>query len=219
MAETTTTDQFAHVHQDATRDLELLGHQALERSSEGSGPEEDDRTILRLDVAEFIRGLARAYGRGSDNSDPNNRPEPRAIFRRAVSQLSDLEMKHFVVTNLLESLKRGEPLGITVKRFARLGLINRKAPSKTVESTEDVQGELRPADVRAVKWSLAKLRKAALLVGKICINAVKAIPQMVEVKPSLHLAAGLPIPTLTFEGHGLTLAEAWDLLSEGIDDI
>src|SRR5688572_27242229 len=146
--------------------------------------------------------------------------EPEAILKTGLGQLSAVERRMFVLGNILERVKAGEPFDDVVGSFVQLGLLSQPpvAPTAAVGAVPVPQDNARRGLGDRLFRKQNRLRKIALSLVRICVNAVKAIPEFVKIKPKIQLS--FPIPSIGFEleADGMTVGDLLRRLSEGLGD-
>ncbi len=202
MPDTGWPEDFEHVHRDAVRTLDLditklaADHQAVLASL--------DQELVST-VQELLLKLS-----------PDAVPRPDQVFRHALEGLDRIEAQRFLVENLLESVKRGESISKVLSRYKNLGLLKATAVPEGKAGTADAQEDgtaIGPALMRRKKG----IRRIVTDVIHIAINALKSVPDWVEIKPHIHL---LPVPSLSFsiEGKGKTVQEIFEILRGSTSD-
>jgi hypothetical protein len=141
--------------------------------------------------------------------------DPAVILRKALASLAKVDDMRFVLQNLLEALKRAgiEETGIVKKTldfYQHLGLTD--LPVSLETSSNPPSDPHNPWGWGAVLRDLLKwLNKVALTLMEIVINAIKAIPMFIGIKPSIVVG---PLPSLSFElvAESVSVAELFKVL-------
>jgi len=119
-------------------------------------------------------------------------PDPDTVLHKALSNLSKVEAKAFILQNLLEQIKSGKPIVATVENYRKLGLLDLPNISSTTtnEPTSGTGGFLRRIG--------GYLKKVGLTLMQLIVNCMQTIPRFVTVKPSIGLVGGF-VPMISFE--------------------
>lgn len=196
MSEVQPQEQFEVLHRSTCKDLQLE-RAALETyaAAEPASPlvQELTDTVTKI--------LALVSPEGALNAE--------AIFKNAIEAMGLVEAKHFVLSNLLEGLKRGEDEKILLSRFKMLGLRGATPPQtpaqqETVHSDADIPTE--------VTKGLGLLKRCGLALAQITVNALRTIPKFVEIEPSISLVGPLPVLALNLKGKGMSIHELFEAL-------
>jgi len=191
MTEPQSIEDFEHLHNDS---VERFENERLRLETMptplGLGP-------LDFELKETLKKIL-------ENIPKEGRVDPEDVFRAAVSSLPILDAKRYLVDNLLESLKRGEVLSETMKRYKDLGLIS-EGPS--------------PADSNAPIMNLGtELQNRKGLWGRITttimgdgVNALKAIPKWVEIEPQVTFIGLVPVLSFSLKGKGIAIQDLFDV--------
>jgi hypothetical protein len=125
--------------------------------------------------------------------------------------LDKLDKKQFILSNLLEQLKKGEDYYKILDRFNKLGLTDIELPK-----LKDRKPKLRDRG-KALLRSMTSLKGIKKKLWQLVINFADSIPHFMELKPRLSLTAGL-IPAISFDiaGKGLSVHEALHRLFKDI---
>jgi hypothetical protein len=102
----------------------------------------------------------------------------------------------FVVDNLLESVKRDDSLQNSVTRYVDLGLLDFPTTNFEEEKRNSPWGSNFRSG-RYLRRMMNGLRKVALTVIEIVMNAVKLIPKLVEITPDLVIGWTGPSPNIS----------------------
>jgi hypothetical protein len=148
--------------------------------------------------------------------------DPELVFKRAARSLERVESFRFLTDNLFEAVKHDESFNDTIKNYRHLSLF----PSPT-------GGSALPDDKRNSPWILNRfvggflkklrkgLKKLALALIELLINALKVIPRFeeIEITPSVGFAG--PFPTVSFDialkAKGIAVHELFETLMGSLD--
>ncbi|HXO27485.1 MAG TPA: hypothetical protein VOA80_09095 [Thermoanaerobaculia bacterium] len=135
-----------------------------------------------------------------------NLKDPEEVLARGFEALGKVEARQFVIQNILESVKRGDSLNLTLRRFNQLGLTNLRLPLLDSESTgAEREGKSGLLLMRLLRW----IGQFTHALFQIIINAIKAIPKFVALKPSIGVVGAFPSLTFALEGEAVTLRDLW----------
>ena len=148
---------------------------------------------LLQDHHEFLREIADGF---------LNLKDPKEVLARGFEALGKVEARQFVVQNILESVKRGESLNLTLRKFNELGLTDLRLPSPDFESTG---AERREKSGGLLMKLMGWTRKFTHALFEIIINAIKAIPKFAAIKPSVGVVGAFPSLTFELEGEAVTI--------------
>ena len=204
MPEPMTQQEFAHEVSDGLQRLELIRLTPLdpEASPELHALYADQQAM----VGEVKHKLA------------THATDARLVLSGAIETLGMVEDARYVVENLTEGLKKGGRARELLTRTYDLGLSKVTLP-KAVDRGKDAQ-EDPPNGGRWLKWMRKQLARVADTLIHLAINALRAIPDFVAVKPSLGIVTGFPMLSVQFEleANPLTIREIFDLLRKGLWD-
>lgn len=156
---------------------------------------------LLQDHLQFLRETA---------SELFNLNDPREILARGFESLGKVEARQFVIHNILESVKRGESLDGTLRRFNDLGLTDIQLPSHDSESMGSGRGEKTGRFLMRIMGFTKEFTHA---LYEIILNAIKAIPQFVAIRPSVGLVGVFPSLTFELECKAVTIDDLFCYLS------
>jgi hypothetical protein len=131
--------------------------------------------------------------------------------------IGEAERHQFVLTNMLEALKKGEPLASVIVRYNEIGLTDIE-PEPALQPAEPLQLQpMAPAEkpaglIRRLMRGLASLCEALI---RNAILAAKAVSDRLKIKinPIVGATAGLPTLEFEFEYEAeFNVGEAWDVL-------
>jgi hypothetical protein len=154
------------------------------------------------------------------------KPDPNVILNKALANLSKVDERSFVLTNLLEAIKRGEVAEVVLRKYKELGLtnidvdavkINMGGTGQNLNIGKNAVPPSSPRDLGGFIQRLGqKLNKFALALMEIVVNAMKTIPMFVGVKPSIGMVG--PVPSLSFEleGESMKLSELFDAMQRKV---
>lgn len=137
----------------------------------------------------------------------NSRPEQ--LIKVALNAVNALESKHFLLTNLLESLKKGDNYYETMKRFKDLGITNLEIPETSNENDKTVKGK-----GKAIFRLKNAIKKFVLALYQIIVNAIKSIPNFVKLKPRIGVTGWFPSLSFEIEGDSVTIQAFYELLTD-----
>jgi len=154
----------------------------------------------------------------------DEKPEPAVILKKALASLSKVDERRFVLTNLLEAFKRGENVVKTLRKYRELGYTGvdvdavnpyKPDPNSAFENSAENSSFKRDLGVYVQRLG-KKLNKFALALMQVVVNAMKAIPMFVGVKPSIGMVG--PVPSLSFEleGEAVNLSELFEVLRSNV---
>jgi hypothetical protein len=123
----------------------------------------------------------------------NRYHSPTKQLSVALSALSKLEKREFVLSNMLEQLKKGEDYYKILERFNNLGITDIEIPEEQEEQTPNNEGK-GSGIVRGLK----ALRDFGKAVVQIVISLINSIPDLIQLKPRIGVA-GTFVPTISFE--------------------
>ncbi len=146
-------DEFEHHHNDCI--VRLLKEKAgLETDMEKTpGLQPIDRELVD-DIDQLLKELVSTA-----------QIEPQDVFKKAMAFLPKLDAKRLVIDNILESLKRGDNLSETYKRYQELGLLSSEnganvsgnTPTKLGTELLKRKGFLKRIGSRSAGWPLMRL--------------------------------------------------------------
>jgi hypothetical protein len=187
------------------REVHNQAHSRLADVSVGrpmSGVELDStQESLLLDHFEFLRETANGF---FDLKDP------REVLARGFEALGEVEARQFVIQNILESVKRGESLNATLRKFNELGLTDLPLPLSDFESRGAGRREKSGGLLMTIMGWTKNFTHALLA---IIINAIRSIPEFVAIKPSVGVVGAFPSLTFELEGEAVTIHDLFNYLS------
>jgi hypothetical protein len=152
--------------------------------------------------------------------DLENAEEPKSVVKAALQGLHRLDTLGLVLQNLMEAVKRDESFSDTVRRYSKLGILKSVPPlpqdikTNPWFSSETVWGKLKKVT--------SQLRKIALRCIELLLNALRAIPMFVELKPSPSIGMSGFLPSIAFEFEleikGVALNELIEVLLQSSDE-
>jgi hypothetical protein len=136
---------------------------------------------------------------------------PEKQLSVVLSALDKLEKKHFILSNLLEQLKKGEDYYKILNRFNKLGLTDIKIPKKK-DRNENIEGK-----GRGILNSIGFLKRIGKTLHHLTINFLTMIPSFIALKPRIGVTGGF-MPSISFEieSTGHTAQELFNLLTKDI---
>jgi hypothetical protein len=131
---------------------------------------------------------------------------PEKQLSVALSAIDKLDKKQFILSNLLEQLKKGEDYYKILERFNKLGLSDIKIPNKK-DRNENIKGR-----GRAILDSIKSSGGIKKTLYQLVINFITSIPSFIKLKPRIVFTAGF-IPSISFdiESTGHTMQEIFNL--------
>lgn len=134
---------------------------------------------------------------------------PEKLVSIALSSVNSLERKHFLLSNLLESLKKGDNYYDTLNRFNNLGITNIKMPEPKKEKKYNIEGK-----GSGILASMKSLKNFALALYQVIINSIKSIPSFIKLKPRVGVSGMFPSISFEIEGSSVTIQKFYELLSK-----
>lgn len=205
----TEMDWFRHFHQAAATELTVIIKNHIDR------PTDVTQQKLVAKHQETLDGIL--------SSVNEEKFEPTSVFQKGLTALANMDKERFLIENLLEAVKRGESLRDTVGKYRTLGLtdIDVSQVAIDVNNNNDGAASLPPSSVGAGKLLgqfLHKLKKVSTKLMQLVINAMKAIPKFIGIKPSIGFSGPFPILSLQFDlqTESITLHELFQDLTKGL---
>jgi len=218
MAENRTDlDWFHHFHQVAITELILLINEDVKLRPDVS--ENQAQRSLLDKHQELLKQIVEDFKK-------EEKPEPASVFQKGLRALSNIEKERFLVENLLEDIKRGESFRNILERYNTLNLSNFETTNIPRENATTTRSRnqvttLPPSSAGAgdlLQQLLERLKKVAIKVMQLLINAMKVIPKFVSVKPIVGFSG--PFPTFSFQldlqTEALNLYELFQDLTRGL---
>ena len=221
MTEGEAADDFQHQYRDRLQAMKLNRYEASELRK---GLDNLKREESPPDVT--ARGLLLdEYERLHDTiiKDLSETSDPQILFERSLRSLDRLERFRFVIDNLLETVKRDDSLNNILQTYYDVGLITRRANDPTL-----------PTEKRVNPWPwnrsagdflrkiMRGLKKLALTLFEILVNALKAIPRLAEIEIRPNVGISGPFPTIQFDfdlkAKGITIHELFEALAGSLDE-
>jgi hypothetical protein len=209
-------DDFLHQHRDALKSIQLNAYEnkaELERA-----PNDPLHTAQRMLVHEYekmVTKIAEDLKRAS--------PEPEMVLEHSTRGLHRVDRCRHLLENLLEAVKRGESLNNTLDEFGRLDLAEKASASSPLgieKATSPFLWNLGAG--RFLRRMLRRLKKLALTLIELVVNAVRAIPRFVSIHPKPSLGFAGAFPTLSFEfdleAEPITIHELFHALEGTLDE-
>ena len=183
----TAEEMFAHIHRDGLRDLALARSEANQQ---------DDPVPATPAIMFTLRNEYRTMLNAVIEKLTVDKPEPEIVFRNGLASLELIQRFRFVVENLLEAVKRDDSLNNSATRYVALGLLT----FPTTNFPDEARTSPWPSNAgsgRILNKMMNGLRRVALTVIEIVMNAVKIIPKLVEIKPNIIIGWTGPFPTFS----------------------
>jgi hypothetical protein len=186
-------EQFRHAYYDGLAALERTQLENQVEKAALSVSESPSNRVLLEKFDEMVRGVLESVKREV--------AEAEAILKGGLHALEKVEEFRFLLDNVIEAVKRNDSLHNTLKRYEELGLI----PQACLADVPDEKPESPWRWNRNAGPFLRKLwhrvRKVALIVMEIVVNAIKVIPKFasLKLKPSIGVAGAFPTFHLQFE--------------------
>jgi hypothetical protein len=214
--EMSSEEMLQHLYHDRLQQLKLNQAQteALGAELVGLGAElVDSRRILleqyKAMIGEVIESLT------------IEKPDPELVLQRGLKALYRIEQFRFLLGNLLEAVKRDESLKNSLIHYKSLGLTDFTPPqSFTQEEEKKSPWPSNAGAGRFLRKLWEQLRKAALTIMEIVLNAIKLVPKLVSIKPQPSIGLSGPFPTFSLEfdleAEAITIHEFFHDLTEGL---
>lgn len=203
-------DVFLHSYGDALEHLKLIQTEtALDAKTDAKKPH------VHVVLTEQFQTMV-----GSLIDDLSvEKPEPEVVLKRAFAAMNRIERHRFLLENLLEAVKRDESLQNSLGNYARLGLLDFEFPNTTEEKRQSPwRSNSGAGKLLRTLWD--RLRRVAMTVMEIAINAIKVIAKLVAIKPKPSIGLSGPFPTFTLqfelEAESITIHELFNDLKAGI---
>lgn len=134
--------------------------------------------------------------------------KPEKIIKIALDSVDSLERQQFVLSNLLEAIKKGENYNNVISRYNEIGLTNINI-SQPVTEPQNI-----PNNIGSSLWdSMRSVKNIAVTLYKIIVNSIKSIPKFIELKPRVGLSGMFPTISFEIEGSGIDIQEFFDIMS------
>jgi hypothetical protein len=217
---------FQHIYRDRLRDLELSRSENQAELNSKEQTQESHRILFeqydRL-MDRVIRFLKFPWLDDASATVEGVREElwkdPESVLRAALRALDHVEHYRFILDNLREVVKRDESLQDSIQRYGDLGWLYEPHPNLPPDKRHSPWGSFSGSG-RVLRKLWGRLRKVALALMQIIINALKVIPRLValKAKPSIGMAGLFPTFSLEFEleAEGITLDELFRMLTESV---
>ncbi len=176
----------------------------------------DTKTVSQYEVVleESMWEWATNLVKNTLNFSPSKGATAEEVLEKLMSALSETERKRFVLTNMLEALKKGDSLSSILKHYNAIGLteINPMALQQPQRPIADDSQEKPAGHV----WRLLKR------VARLCEPMIKAVimtlRQIAKGKIKIHPVIGMSglLPTLAVQfdfDAEVGVAETWDFVS------
>ena len=135
--------------------------------------------------------------------------KPENLIKVAMSALDSTERKYFILSNLIEDLKKGQSYSDTIKKYNSVGITNIE-----VEDSNDEQNNKTSKKGPAILRTIGSLKKLAHALYQIIINSIKSIPSLVKLKPRVGMSGMFPTISFELEGSSVSIQKFFDLLSK-----
>jgi hypothetical protein len=186
-------EQFRHAYYDSLAALERV---QLQNQVDKAGVSRSDSPadLVLLDKFDELVGTV-------VESVKREVAEPEAILKGCMNALEKVEEFRFLLDNVIESVKRDQSLHNTLKQYQEAGLVQHKA---LCDMTDEVRNSPWPWNRDAgpfLRKLWHRLRKVALIVIEIVVNAIQVVPKFasLKLKPSIGIAGAFPTFHLQFE--------------------
>jgi len=187
-------EEFEHYHSGGIKNIRLdEGELVQARQKTNLGPFDD---ALQQSATRIRETLSAA---------PSNAEQ---VFKLAMGSLKEADLNRFVIENVLEALKRGEPCPTVLKRFSELGL--------PVPQNQAAQTPLQP--ITPFQATMALLERKSIWerlttsVAQIAVNAIKTVPKWVEIEPEIGFVGCFPKLSFHLKAKGMTAYEFFEAL-------
>lgn len=192
MAQQDTSEEFRHEYADAVKAVKLNRFEVTEelRKDLGTGDGSQAREALVVTWNSLNDEIA--------NDLSLEVADAEIAYKHALRSLERVQACRFLIENLLEAIKRDESLNNTVKNYQNLGLFP-ESPGLLPEEKRNSPWPWRAGGGAFLKKIMKGLKKLALILIELVVNAVKAIPRFVEIEIRPHIGVVGPFPTLTFD--------------------
>jgi hypothetical protein len=203
-------DVFLHSYGDALDHLKLIQAETV-LEAENDAPSPHVHTELTKQFKSMVGSLIKDLSM--------EKPEAEVVFKRALAAMNRIERQRFLLENLLEAVKRDESLQNSLGNYGRLGLLDFGFPNTTEEKRQSPWASNHGAG-RLLRTLWDRLRQVAITVMEIAINAIKAVPKLVAIKPKPSIGLSGPFPTFSLqfelEAESITIHELFNDLKAGI---
>lgn len=125
-------------------------------------------------------------------------PDPEVLIWRCVSALNRLEKSHFLMSNLIEAVKRDESLQNVLIRYQHLEIFSSENGRLTEETRNSPWLSNRGAGA-LLEILRNGLKKVAFTVMEIFCNALKCIPKFIALRPKPSIGLSGPFPTISLQ--------------------
>jgi hypothetical protein len=197
MTEPSSREEFEHYHRDSLNEIELH----VRREQPGDLPPAQQE--IHNEQQDFYLNRVLKYFQTTGQT------EPREVLRKGISALREVDQKRFLLQNMLEAVKQGKSLPHVIQGYHNMGLTNISITPTTNDLPDKKDGP----------FLLDKLRsndQIALMVMKIAINALKAIPKLCSIKPTIGFVGPIPSISFTLEADSITISDLFDTLTQGL---
>lgn len=133
---------------------------------------------------------------------------PEKLLSTALSAIDSLDEKRFLLTNLLESLKKGESYHATLKRFNNLGVTN-----IPVQEPEEAGKEKTRGHGSGIIAAVRKIKQFTQAVYQVVLNAIRSLPRFMELKPRIGISGVVPTVSFELDAAGVTVQELYELMT------
>jgi hypothetical protein len=177
----------------------------LQRDQSGFLAESDNGDRHLVSLAKYMQAWATREVKALSEAKGKQLPAEQ-VLAQTMAALTEADRHQFLLINLLEGLKRGEPPAKMVEKYNEIGLVN--IPIEPVEppayrgvmpTPQTVDAQHPP--VKPVGMIRRMLNKLASICGeliKIAIVAAKAISDHVKVKFKPVVGSAAFLPSLSF---------------------
>jgi hypothetical protein len=204
---------FQHFHRDAVKTLDILRKAEVELPAEEGTPHAATGKLVNL----YRSTLDRVF------KELDAALTPDVAFRKGLAELDTVERLRHLLDNLLEAVKRGCSLQNTLTNLNHAGLVEDQGIGQEIKNAFTKEEEKKspfPSSWgvgKLVNTLLSGLKNVALTVFEIVINALKAMPKYISLKPkpSIGLAGAFPTFSLPLEleAESITLSELFNDLT------
>ena len=198
MLETQSQEDFEHFHNDGIKNLKIEEGELAEARS-------------RFNLQNLDDGLQKTLGGARERLEEKSKSGAEEVFRQALKSLNEVEAKRFVIANVLESLKNGQPIAEILPRYAKMGLAP-LAPQLQTPVPIDEKHIFEMTQALLERKSLWE--RVTTTIAQIAVNAVKTVPKWVEIEPHFGFVGPLPTLGFTIKGRGMSVYELFEALSK-----
>jgi len=201
-------EMFQHSYRDGLRELELNRAQNEVTLKDLQEPSLQAQRILLKQYDKMMHAIIAHL--------TLEKPDPDLVLQKGLRALNRVEQFRFLLENLLEAVKRDDSLQNSLIRFYSLELIDLNDVSLSEEKRKSPwPSNLRSGRLLRKLWD--SLRKVALTLMEIVVNAIKIVPTLVSIKPKPSVGLSGPFPTFSLqfdlEAESITIHELFHALT------